>query len=166
MSCSLHYATQTFFRRYTWLVVSWGTETAWVMASVINSGIAHNHPLLYTFRPISICLVLCRNHLRENPKKVSISITGQLAATAKIRSVTFEIIETLLAQMRRSMKYCVSLHCSRIYMPHSWKIATSHKYGNYDHLQCKHSNLLQYPVQEKNIRKEHPSQILLNLSSI
>lgn len=54
---SLRYAA--CFGRYTWLVVSRGKETVWVMGAMINDGIAHNHPLLYTLLPISICLVLC-----------------------------------------------------------------------------------------------------------
>lgn len=47
------------FRRYTWLAVSCGTETVWVIGGGIDDGIAHNHSLLCSLLPISICLVSC-----------------------------------------------------------------------------------------------------------
>lgn len=41
----------------TWFLVFSGTGTAWVMGGVIDDGVAHNLPLLYTLLLISICLV-------------------------------------------------------------------------------------------------------------
>lgn len=66
--------------RYTWLVVSCGAETVWVMGGVIDDGIAHNHPLLCTLLPISICLVLCLTASGRYRGELRISISGHLAA--------------------------------------------------------------------------------------
>lgn len=101
--------------RYTWLVVSCGTETVWVMGGVIDDGIAHNHPLLYTLLPISICLVLCltasgrigwTQHFYQWPPRCL-----SLGRTAEIGSVTSGLIVTSLPQIWRFVKYCGSLRC-------------------------------------------------------
>lgn len=109
MNCVYSLCYAVCFRRYTWLAVSCGAETVWVMGGVIDDGIAHNHPLLYTLLPISICLVLYLTASgRIGLNSVFISAANSLPEfrwRAKIWSVTSGIIVRLLAQIWMSIRY-------------------------------------------------------------
>lgn len=86
--------------RSAWAAVSCGTKAGWVMAAVIDDGIAQRRPLLYILPPISFCLLLC---LTASGGGCSVWIGGYLYCPSsgetaiKIGSVISGITVTWLA---------------------------------------------------------------------